>query len=151
VVIAADAQAEDHFRRFRKLGSRLAGVVEVNPEALGRNALHLAAHGVLQPRFEALRLRAAEQVAARLGSDDPRVAIEIPAIQEAALGGRISMLLLSADAALPADGSGQEDPLDASAAGTLRTAGMCGCCRKRICLAALPRLRSSATDTSLGS
>ena len=47
----------------------------------------------------------------------------VSAILEAALGGRTSMLLLSADAAMPVDGNAQEDPLDASAAATLRHGG----------------------------
>ncbi len=121
VVVAADAQAQGHFRGASRLGAQLAGVIEVNPEALDRDALHAAALGVLEPRFEARRQRAAERLEARLGSADGRVALELPAILDAARIGRVSTLLLAQDGD-GVDGSGG-NALDASTAGTLQHGG----------------------------
>ncbi len=123
VVIAANAQAQGHFRLLTKLGPQLAGIVEGNPEALERDALHAAALGVLQPHFEARRRRVTDLLRARLGSHDSRVALEIPAILDASQTGRIDTLLLASDSAPPAAGRQNDDPLDASAAGTLRHGG----------------------------
>lgn len=78
-------------------------MVEVNPEPLAQDALHAAARGVLQPRFEVRRPQAAKQLEARLV--------------------RISTLLLSQHEAPAPDGGSEEDSLDASAAGTLRHGG----------------------------
>lgn len=121
VVVAAGAQALGHFRRASKLGPRLIGVVEVDPEALDQDALHGAALGVAQPHFEARRLHEAEQPQARRDGDDSSTAMELPALLEAARASRIQALLLaeavttSEDENLR-DGDGAGGSPDASAA-----------------------------------
>ncbi|MFC7475037.1 hypothetical protein ACFQS7_11780 [Dankookia sp. GCM10030260] len=101
----------------------LAGAVAVDPEALDRDALHAVAHGVPQPRFAARRQRAAEHLEARPCHDDRGVALELPAILDAARIGRISTLLLVREAARPAGRCEGTEPLDASAAGAPRHDG----------------------------
>jgi hypothetical protein len=137
VVVIANAEIGGHLQKFATLGPLLAGVVDVNPEALDEVRLHEAAYAVVRPRFEAIHRSAAERLTALLGSHDPRAAITIEEVARAAYQGRIDTLLIAegqtvwgrydegTEQVLTCDGLAAtgEDLLDAVAAKTLRHGG----------------------------
>jgi hypothetical protein len=118
VVLVADAEVQGHFRKF---GPPLAGVVETNPAALERDALHAAAYGVMRPQFEADRNRAVERFAALHGSGDAKALTGPRPVVTAAEEGRVDTLLLAEGADLP--GGPGEDLVDAAATRTLQQGG----------------------------
>lgn len=95
VVLAADAETGGHFQKLSTLGAQLAGVIEVNPEAMDEKALHEAAYAVMRPHLDAGRREAVERFAALLGSGDARAATGIEQVVRAAYQGRIETLLLA--------------------------------------------------------
>lgn len=95
VVLVADAETGGHFQKLSTLGPLLAGVIETNPEAMDRTALHEAAYTIMQPRLDEGRRQAVERFAALLGSGDARAASGIEEVVRAAYQGRIDTLLLA--------------------------------------------------------
>lgn len=137
VVLAADAEIQGHFQKPGTLGPLLAGVVEINPEAIDEKELHAAAYAVMQPRLAEERERAVERFTALLNDGDARASIESEEIIKAAHYSRIDTLFLAEGVNLwgrfdeAADkvmldeafaGTG-EDLLDAAAVHTLRHGG----------------------------
>ncbi len=137
VVVAADAEIGGHFQKFSSLGSLLAGVIEVNPEAIEVEQLHEAAYAVMRPRLEEGRRDAVERLEALRGSGDGRAVTGVENVVKAAYGGRVEALLLvegdsawgtfdeAADQVLTGDGfaAAGQDLLDAAAVQTLQHAG----------------------------
>ena len=137
VVVIADAEIQGHFRKLSHLGPLLAGVVEMNPEALDVSSLHDAAYGIVRPIFDEVRERAVERFAALLGSGDARATVDGRKIIKAAHLGQIDTLMLAEGAELrghfdeaagkvslrgEAAAAGQ-DLLDVTAASVLRHGG----------------------------
>ncbi|MBA3326455.1 MAG: hypothetical protein H0T41_14710 [Rhodobacteraceae bacterium] len=137
VVLVADAETGGHFQKFSSLGSLLVGVVETNPEALDKTALHEAAYAIMQPRLDKDRQGAIERFAALHGGGDARAANSLEDVVRAAYQGRIDTLLLAEGEAAPGRydedtdvvATGSEDThmggdlLDAAAVRTLRHGG----------------------------
>jgi hypothetical protein len=137
VVVAADAEIGGHFQKLTTLGPLLAGVIEINPEALDGRDLHASAYAVVRPRFDGDRRGAVERFAALSGSGDARAATRVEDVVKAAHHGRIDTLLLAegahlrgrfdeaADKVTIADGPAEtgEDLLDTAAVRTLRHSG----------------------------
>jgi hypothetical protein len=99
----------------------LEAEIDGNPEHMSAAALHERAWTLVQPYFararEAALARYRELVGTGLASDDAR---EIVA---AAREGRIGTLLVAGATSQQAMSDGDEDPMEAAAAGTLATAG----------------------------
>jgi hypothetical protein len=95
VVVAADAEIGGHFQKLTTLGPLLAGVIEINPEALDGRDLHASAYAVVRPRFDGDRKRAVERLAALLGSGDSRGTTGTEDIVRASFAGRVDTLLLA--------------------------------------------------------
>jgi hypothetical protein len=118
VVLVADAEVQGH---FRKLGPALAGVVETNPEALDRKALHEAAYAVMRPKFDEDRRQAVERFTALHGAGDARALTGPRPVLSAAETGRVDTLLLAEGADL--QGGPDEDLVDSAAVRTLQQGG----------------------------
>lgn len=97
VVLVADAELGGHFRKASKLGPLLAGVIEINPEALDSAQLHEAAYAIVRPRFDDARHDAVERFTALRNKGDERAATEIDDVVKAAYRGQVDTLLLRVD------------------------------------------------------
>lgn len=136
VVVAADAEITGHFQKLNTLGSRLAGTVEINPDALNTGQLHEAAYNVVLPRLEQDRQDALQRFAALLGRGDVHAARSLEDVARAAREGRVDVLFVAQGASvwqrldettgqLSPQGQPEEgqDLLDVMTAGTLRNGG----------------------------
>ena len=97
IVLVADAEIGGHIKQLGTLGPLLAGVVEINPEALDDRELHDAAYAVMRPRLDAARTAAVERFATLRGNRDARAVTGIDDVMTAAHQGRIDTLLLVED------------------------------------------------------
>ena len=95
LVLVADADVQGHFRKLWAFADLLAGVVEANPGAMDREALHAAAYAVVQPLLDDDRERAVTHFSGLHGSGDARAAIGIAGIVTMARQGRVDTLLLA--------------------------------------------------------
>lgn len=94
LVLVADAEIGGHFQQSRDLGQFLAGVVEVNANALDTSELHSLAYPKVQERLDSGRVGALNNAAELLGRGEPTAISDIADIVRASHQGRISTLLL---------------------------------------------------------
>lgn len=97
LVLVADAEIGGHFQKFSALGPLLAGVIEINPDALDGVQLQEATYAIMQPRLEQARTEAVERCRAMLASGDARVVTAVNELVAAAYQGRVDTLLLTDD------------------------------------------------------
>ncbi|QNE14583.1 hypothetical protein [Pseudarthrobacter sp. NBSH8] len=94
LVLVADAEIGGHFQQSSDLGQFLAGVVEVNANALDTSGLHSLAYAKVQGRLDSGRVEALNNAAELLGRGEPTATSDIADIVRASHQGRISTLLL---------------------------------------------------------
>lgn len=94
LVLVADAEISGHFQQSSDLGQLLAGVVEVNANALDTSELHGLAYPKVQERLDSGRVEALNNAAELLGRGDPTATSHIADIVRASHQGRVSALLL---------------------------------------------------------
>lgn len=94
LVLVADAEIGGHFQQASDFGPLLAGVVEINPNALDTRALHSATYPKVKERLDAGRVEAATTAAELLGRGDHTATSHFADIVRASHQGRISTLLL---------------------------------------------------------
>lgn len=94
LVLVADAEIGGHFRQASDFGPLLAGVVEINPNALDTLALHSATYPKVKERLDAGRVEAATTAAELLGRGDHTATSHLADIVRSSHQGRISTLLL---------------------------------------------------------
>lgn len=94
LVLVADAEIGGHFQQSSDLGQFLAGVVEVNANALDTSELHSLAYPKVQGRLDSGRVEALNNAAELLGRGEPTAISDIADIVRASHQGRISTLLL---------------------------------------------------------
>lgn len=94
LVLVADAEIGGHFQQASNLGPLLAGVVEVNANALDTSELHGLAYPKVQDRLDSGRVEALNNAAELLGRGDSTATSHSEEIVRASHQGRISSLLL---------------------------------------------------------
>lgn len=137
VVVIADTEIAGHFQKLTNLGSRLAGVIDTNPEALSDGDIHSAAYEVVRSQLDSGLDEVFGRLSALLAAGDGRAAIEVHDVVRAATQGRVETLLVIEDgvvsehydeaadqfrAASPGGGSG-DDLLETAVRCTLRHKG----------------------------
>ena len=100
IVLAAGPEIDGNFRDIARWKGLLPGSVAGNPDALGPEELHRRAWALLVPREEARRADALGQLAALLGSGNPKATTKPEEIVIAARYGRIQRLFLCDSALL---------------------------------------------------
>lgn len=136
VVLAAEPRIAGHFTKLADLPGLLPQIVQVNPFALDDAALHARAMQVIGPLIDAELEAVLEQLEARLGAGDARLALRLEEILAAANEGRVDTVVVAEDT--PVWGScrpgqtitahghpvpGDEDLVNLAAIATLRTGG----------------------------
>jgi hypothetical protein len=94
LVLVADAEVGGHFQQASNLGPLLAGVVEVNANAVDASELHSLVYPKVQERLDRGRVEALNNAAELLGRGESTATSHIEEIVRAAHQGRISTLLL---------------------------------------------------------
>lgn len=98
LVLAAEPEILGQYRTLCSYPRLLAEAIRVNPFALEPAELHRRGYALLEAHFRAPLAALKEQILARLGSGEPRVSLQLPQILAAAEEGRVSGLLLAAEA-----------------------------------------------------
>ncbi|WP_026551707.1 hypothetical protein [Arthrobacter sp. H20] len=94
LVLVADAEISGHFQQASDLGQILAGVVEINPNALDTLALHGLAYPKVKERLDSGRVGALTNAGELLGRGDHAATSHMADIVRASHQGRVSTLLL---------------------------------------------------------
>lgn len=94
LVLVADSEISGHFQQSSDLGELLAGVVEINPNALDAQELHGLAYPKVQERLDSGRLEALTKAAELLGRGDTTATSRISDVVRASHQGRVNTLLL---------------------------------------------------------
>lgn len=94
LVLVADAEVGGHFQQVSSLGPLLAGVVEINANAVDTSDLHSLAYPKVQKRLDSGRMDALNRASEHLGREDSTATSHIREIVRASHQGRISTLLL---------------------------------------------------------
>ncbi|QCO98727.1 hypothetical protein FCN77_14705 [Arthrobacter sp. 24S4-2] len=94
LVLVADAEIGGHFQQSRDLGQLLAGVVEINANALDTSELHSLAYSKVKDRLDSGRVEALKTAAELLGRGEPKATSHIADIVRASHQGRVSTLLV---------------------------------------------------------
>ncbi len=94
LVLVADAEIGGHFQQASGLGQLLAGIVEINANAVDTSELHSLTYPKVKDRLDSARVEALNTAAELLGRGEPTATGHIADIVRASDQGRISTLLL---------------------------------------------------------